>query len=607
MPTGVLAFGALISLSGDPVPRDAVARLRGSFRGLPGTHVAHGRPDAAFFAVGDPRVAAPADCVPLVHGNLVITGSLRIDARDALCRALAPDDPAALGHAADARLVALAYERWNDACAAHLLGDYAFVIWDRARGRVTSARDAHGNRPLYWACLGNLLAVGSSADVVRAHPSVSGALDDRAVRGFLAEGWPADAERTVLRDVRRVPPAHTLAVHAHGTPQLRRHWHFPLPSPLRYARAEDYVDHFRDVLGAAVRDRLRAPACLYLSGGLDSTMLAATARAVAPSLPLHALTVSYPEVAPSDDDSLSRLAADWLSLPHDVLDGDALPSLGWLAEPEARSAHGPLPVDEPDLAVFRAGAARAAARAPIALYGEDGDTLLHAPTLLHQLRSLPFVDVLGAWSSYGIARGELPWVGLNWRRRVRGWIGGESAAVSRQAALTPWMRHRADPLAELFEPTSAREARAAREHPLRPEAVRGLSSPQWEAVYAVLSPPVSRASVLFTLPLVDPRVLAFVFAIPPVPWCQRKQLFRAAMDGRLPPAVLRRPKTPLRGYHEARVAAWRRAGGAEVRLTPALGAWVDVPRLRDTLRTGTVDQVLEAWRAVQFDHWLALH
>ena len=141
-------------------------------------------------------------------------------------------------------------------------------------------------------------------------------------------------------------------------------------------------------------------------------------------------------------------------------------------------------------------------------------------------------------------------------------------------------------------------------HPLRPLTVRALSAPIWDALYEALSPATSLAPVLHTLPLVDPRLLAFVFAIPPVPWCQDKQLFRAAMRGALPSAVLRRPKTPLGGFMEARVAQWRAGGGADTVISDRVARWVDLAAVRRVLRDGSASEVCDAWRVLQVDRWL---
>jgi asparagine synthase (glutamine-hydrolysing) len=316
-------------------------------------------------------------------------------------------------------------------------------------------------------------------------------------------------------------------------------------------------------------------------------MLAVAARRVAPDVPLSAFTLSYPTLAPSGDDTLSGDVATQLGLPHRVLDGDRSRALSYLADLATLPSQ---PLDESELALSRDSLAAVAAVAPIVLYGEDGDWLMHAPTLLTQLRSQSLAEVVGSWGGYWWRTGRRPWAGLEWRSRFRRSLG--EAPADR----TPWMR------AVAADATSA-PPRAA-EHPLRPRTVRALSAPIWDALYEALSPTTTRASVLHTLPLVDPRLMAFVFAIPPVPWCQDKQLFRAAMRGALPSAVLTRPKTPLGGFIEARVAQWRALGGANTVISERVAPWVDVKRVERVLRSGSPYEVYDAWRVLQVDRWL---
>jgi asparagine synthase (glutamine-hydrolysing) len=320
-----------------------------------------------------------------------------------------------------------------------------------------------------------------------------------------------------------------------------------------------------------------------LSGGMDSPTLAVTARRVAPAATLHALTTVQPTLAPSDDDRLSTEIARQLGIEQTVLALETLRALSHLGAPDGLPAQ---PLDEPDLAELREGAAAAARQSPVVLFGEDGDTLLQAPTLLGQLRTQPLPEVLLSWTRYRRSSGKWPWIGLDWRRRLsRLWRGD---APSR----TPW----------LVAGSESRRPRAR--HRTRPLTTRALSSPQWDALHEALEPATTRASVLFTLPLTDPRLLEFVFAISPVPWCQEKQLFRLAMRGQLPSEVLARPKTALEGAIEARVAQWRAAGGGETPISQRVAPWVNVPAVRAVLRAGAPYEVHDAWRVLQVDAWL---
>ncbi|MHB8838649.1 MAG: asparagine synthetase B family protein [Gemmatimonadaceae bacterium] len=586
----MLAFGALIDLSLAPLDPALVVRLQRSLPQIAGRVSMVSSGETALAHLADER-PLPFDAdVPLHVGDLLVAGTLRLDGREALRRALAAAAPSAVDDASDVRLVALAYRAWGARLAEHLIGDYAFVVWDRAQRRLVCARDPHGNRTLYWGRAGSRVIVGSAIETVRALPGVSSVQDERSLVELLRVGWVLAPGRTVFRDVHRLSAAHTLCVEGDAAPREQRHWEFPVPTPVRYRRDDDYVAHFREVLDAAVRDRLRATgAGILLSGGMDSPTLAATARRVAPRAALRAFTFTHPTLAPSDDDTLAVAVARRLQLPQSVLDLDEPAALAHLEEASSLPEE---PSDESDLTADRACARAAAAHAPIALFGEDGDTLLHPPTLLGQLRTQPAGEVLGSWLRYLVRTGRRPWVGLEWRERLG------RRRTDGAPRIAPWMTRRADRLAPAEElPPSS--------HPLRPRSVRLLSSPQWDSLYVSLSPVTTLAPVLFTFPLVDPRVLAFAFAIPPVPWCQDKYLLRRAMRDELPDAVLTRPKSPLSGYLEARVAQWRARGGAEAPISERVSPWVDVPAVRQTLRAGAPYDVVDAWRVLQVDRWLA--
>jgi asparagine synthase (glutamine-hydrolysing) len=585
----MLAFGALIDLSLAPLAPELTARLRQSLPAIPGRVSMSGDVEVALAHLADARTL-PFDAeLPLRDGDLLVAGTLRVDAQEALRASLSADSPRALHMASDARLVALAYRRWGVRLAEHLIGDYAFVVWDRVARRVVCARDPHGNRQLFWGRVGSMVAVGSTIEVVRALPGVSSEVHEPSLVSLLRDGWVSEADRTVFRDVRRVPAAHTLVFEGTSDPRLFRHWDFPVPAPLRYRRDDDYVAHFTEVLGATLRDRLRADAAaVFLSGGMDSSTLAVTARRVAPSVRLRAFTMTYPTLAPSDDDTLAGEVAARIGMEHEVLDLDHTRVLSHLEHPHLLPSQ---PLDEADLALGRESLVSLAAFAPIAIFGEDGDWLLQAPTLLTQLRTQPLMEVIGSWSRYWWRTGRRPWMGLEWRDRLRRWRHGSDPDR------TPWMR------AEVRQAGSSPLPHAS-EHPLRPRNVRALSAPLWDAGYEAAAPATTLQPILHTLPLVDPRIFAFVFALPSVPWCQEKYLLRRAMRDDLPSAVLRREKTPFVGYIEARVAQWRSLGGAETPISDRVAPWVDLDAVRRILRSGTPYEVIDAWRVLQVDRWL---
>ena len=213
--------------------------------------------------------------------GLAIVAWARLDDREALCDAVGV--PA---NQDDHALLLGAYRRWGTDCPKHLLGDYAFAIWDGRRGRLFCARDHIGVRPLYYAQTSRALVFASSVEAVLAGPGVDQRLDEATAATYLKfVGWgTCTASRTFFRAVRMLPGGHAMVVergrHRCGTPRIWRYWAPEDAAILGPASDDDYVHAFLDLYQRSVRDRLRGagPIGVHLSGGLDSSSVAVLAN-----------------------------------------------------------------------------------------------------------------------------------------------------------------------------------------------------------------------------------------------------------------------------------------------------------------------------------------
>ena len=217
---------------------------------------------------------------PANLGHLWITADARIDCRDELRSKIleAVGGDALTPTATDAELILRSYAAWGADCVQHLRGDFAFAIWDAQRKTLFCARDHFGIKPFYYCELGELFFFSNTLNCLRQHPEVSDELNDAAIGDFLLFGLNCDNATTTFRDIRRLPAAHAMTVSSEGL-RIHRYWSAPTEGRIRYERAEDYVEHFQLLLQAAVADRLAADRTgILLSGGLDSGVVAATAR-----------------------------------------------------------------------------------------------------------------------------------------------------------------------------------------------------------------------------------------------------------------------------------------------------------------------------------------
>ena len=175
----------------------------------------------------------------------------------------------------DTEVLLQAYRHWGEECLSRLEGMYAFAIWDGTRGRLFCARDRLGIKPFYYATPNGQLIFASEIKALLAFPGMQTTPDDEAVLGFLIHANCDYGERTVLRDVRALPAAHSLSLDlATGRWTIRPYWQLA-PWPTNGTRDSEYVQHLRDLLVDTTCKHLisdvRVGSCL--SGGLDSSAI----------------------------------------------------------------------------------------------------------------------------------------------------------------------------------------------------------------------------------------------------------------------------------------------------------------------------------------------
>jgi asparagine synthase (glutamine-hydrolysing) len=470
-----------------------------------------------------------------------ITADARIDCRDELNRKFEKTERNYQRVTTDSELILQAYALWGEECVQHLRGDFAFAIWDARRKTVFCARDQFGLKPFYYAEIGEVFLFSNTLNCVRLHPEISDELNDGAVGDFLLFGLNCDPTTTTFRDIRRLPPAHCLSVSAEGV-RMQQYWSAPTHGTIRYRHADEYVEHFQYLLQAAVADRLRIDrAGILLSGGLDSAALAASAREISgnPSdaADLRAYTLIYEPLISDRDGAHAQKVADFLNIPIQFLEIDALKLLERWNDPESSS---PEPVDDPLFAGLFDQYKMIERDCRVALCGEGSDNLLHfqmLPYAKHMLRTQDFRGLLREIPRYLWLRPSA-WPGI--RRRLKGSVGKDPKAPLFPRWLDPDFARRLD-LKGRWKEWS--ELPAYQPHPIRPKAQASLSIPHWANMFEQESPGVTHCLVETRYPFLDLRIVNYLLALPPFPFCFEKSLLRDAMAGRLPESCRLRAKT----------------------------------------------------------------
>ncbi|BCG57409.1 asparagine synthetase B family protein [Paenibacillus sp. URB8-2] len=215
------------------------------------------------------------------NGALVITADAIIDNRAELLEQfnLQPGDPAVV---TDSELIIRAYETWGHACPGHLIGDYAFAIWDIGKQELFIARDAMGSRTLYYTCEDGYFSFCTVEKPLLGLFGKRAELDEKWITDFLSiDGiqHELECEGTVYRGISQLPPAHYGIVNAMGLVK-KRYWE-PLRDikPIVFGSDEEYVEAFNRCFSEAVSCRLRSlgETGIFLSGGMDSGSIASVA------------------------------------------------------------------------------------------------------------------------------------------------------------------------------------------------------------------------------------------------------------------------------------------------------------------------------------------
>src|SRR5262245_31433771 len=249
----------------------------------------------------------------------------------------------------DTETIVHQYEEDGDRVLEKLHGMFAFAIWDKNRHELLLARDRLGIKPLYYASTGSALVFGSEIKSLFASGYLQAVFNEEVLPEFLSTRF-VSGDDTFFKGVRKLLPGHVLTwSKAHGM-HTRRYWQLPAPSDEPNGIPFDVqARDLRARLEASVESHLMSdvPLGVFLSGGLDSSALAAIMRRQVRD-PIRSFSVGFAE-AEANELPYARMAAKAIGAEHrdvTVTPSDffeTLPNLIWHEdEPIAFPSSGPL-------------------------------------------------------------------------------------------------------------------------------------------------------------------------------------------------------------------------------------------------------------------------
>jgi asparagine synthase (glutamine-hydrolysing) len=456
-------------------------------------------------------------------------------------------NPAEVDHLSDAALILHAYERWGEQCFEHLIGEFALVILDQRRGELLCARDALGDRTLFYSFKGTRLVLASEPWAVAGADGSGTELNESAVAHYFALKTTEDGQ-TFFKNVYELLPAHVMQVNASG----HRTWRYWQPDPsrrVRYSSDEEYAEEFRALLEQSVRCRMRSttPVGVLMSGGLDSTSVACLAARMLRPQPLTTISYVFDELTDCDERQyIEAVKEQWGICSIQIPCDDAWPYKDWSNWP-------PSP-NEPEGNSYRLLKERAYKRAHaeglrVLLTGGFGDHLYGAGS--HWLADL-IADgwYLKAWRELSL---YIRYSGLRWTlqagfiqqatRRLINAIPGERSTHRRAspppAWLTPFSAGYLSEVGTGLDPTLERHGQL-----LGMDAANSCSGEIFNASSHVLE---------LRHPYRDRRLVEFVLSLPAYQLYfhgLHKHILRKAMRGILPDLIrARRQPTSIESLY----------------------------------------------------------
>lgn len=618
-----------------PAPADAAERLAAM-----AAAIAHRGPD------GEGTWQDPAAGVGLAHRRLAIL-DLSEAGRQPMCSpsrrwtvtfngeiynfAELRGELEGLGHRflsrSDTEVMLAAFDQWGVSRALQRFrGMYAFAAWDAAQRELHLARDPLGKKPLYVLEASGSLAFGSELRPLWAWSGGVGALDPAGVRSLLEFGC-VRAPFSICRDTRKLLPGEHVTTRLDDRGRLHssseRTWRARCAADPGHGMATDrgeagLVERLESLLGEAVRLRMVAdvPVGLFLSGGLDSALVAALMQSQAAS-PVQACTVGFDNPRFDETDAAAAVARH-LGLRHEsirisereVL--DLVPQLPAVYdEPFADASQ------IPTLALCRA----ARLRATVALSGDGGDEsfvgynrYVEGRRIERMLRKVPGGVVSVAAAAFERTPATL-------QRRMLAALARRPVSADQVQKLLRVLRH--PDLGQMYDELLHAWPLA----PMRPPLPGAVALPDVRDVPTMriadiegylpddVLVKVDRASMSTGLevrsPLLDVRVVEFALSVPVEQHFDGwggKRLLRCVLERHVPRPLWDRPKSgftpPLGEWLRGPLRSW-----AHELLEPVVAGrdeWLEasaVSRAWEAHLAGGVDAHARLWPVLSFLAW----
>ncbi len=510
----------------------------------------------------------------------------------------------------DTEVILRLYLSVGEDFVSELNGMFAFAIWDSRDRKLVVARDRLGEKPLYYSIGGNGMLFASEIKAIKSYDDSSYTLCPRALDDYLAYGYVPEP-RSIYQEIAKLPPA-TIGVWSAGEFRTKEYWTCN-GDIVEYSR-QDAAEEFEALLLDSMRLRLRSdvPVGAFLSGGMDSSIIAWAASSVYPDQ-LNTYTIGFAE-ASHDESADAEFTAKALGTRHTTrhVDGISLDHLPELVRQYDEPFADPSTV--PTFLVTR----EASRDLKVCLSGDAGDELFGGyPQYLWEPLERTFgrLPVGIRRALLGVPLALLPEhvKGIGWLKRLR--CSGAERFQRKIGIFPPEVRERLTPVEQReyidYQATILHEY-----FELEPDEIRARQIADRETwLSGDILVKVDRSSMAHSLevrtPFLDHRIVEFAHRLPQalkINGAEQKVLLREVARNVLPSEVLDRPKKgfgmPLRDWFRGKYRSF-----VEDRLISkdcALRGLLDVEGVRQVVEAhtrGQRDFSDQIWALLWLEEW----
>jgi len=458
----------------------------------------------------------------------------------------------------DTEVIVHLYEDHGDDCVAWLRGMFAFALWDTRKNRLLIARDRVGIKPLYYTQTKDALLFASEIKSILLDPSVPRDVNPQAIDRFLTFFYLPGAE-TLLRGIQKLEPGHLLSLEG-GRIQIRKYWDLQFAETPVNGSFTAVKEELVELLRETVRDHMISdvPVGILLSGGVDSTAMLGFAVEQTDKK-VKSFTIGFEGERFADERPFARLAAEKHGSQHYEMTirakdfADFLPKYVWHMEE---------PVCEPPAVALYYVTKLAREHVKVLISGEGGDeafagyqnyrNLLWLERLKAGMGTLagPMGSVLGSVGRFTGSERLTRYSRLMSVPLQRYYFSRTASPYgyfnqNRDALYSSGFRQAVNPN-QSTEIVEALFARVAGRDPL--SQMLYVDTKTWlPDDLLIKADKITMANSLeLRVPLLDHKVLEFAARLAPhykVHGFTTKYILKRAFDGRIPEAILNRPKT----------------------------------------------------------------